>query len=126
MAPLICQGGTCLRRLRTTIAVAPESASWCSNSGAVYSGLVLTTTSPLRNAANIAIGYCSTFGSMIASRSPFASRAVFRRYALRIGLQPDSVHHHPLSALSSATVRAAARAYQALLAHPTHLDATHL
>src|SRR5262249_12841909 len=57
---------TCAKFSSTRMAVAPESMSWCSSSGAVYSGLVLTTISPLRSAANIAIGYCSTLGNTFA------------------------------------------------------------
>ncbi len=57
----------------TTIALAPESSSWCFSSRAVYSGLVLTTIRPARSAPNRAIGYCSTLGIMIATRSPLRS-----------------------------------------------------
>ncbi len=52
-----------------------RSADACS-SRAVYSGLVLTTVRPARRTPNIAIGYCSTFGSMIATRSPLLSLQV--------------------------------------------------
>ena len=57
----------------TTMALAPESSSWCFSSRAVYIGLVLTTTSPARKAPNSTIGYCSTLGIMIATRSPLVS-----------------------------------------------------
>ncbi len=58
---------------------APESLSWWRSSRAVYSGLTLTTTSPARKMPHIATGYCSTFGSMIATRSPRVSPSVFCR-----------------------------------------------
>ena len=41
----------------------------------MYSGLVLTTTIPARSAPNMAIGYCSVLGSMIAMRSPLLKPA---------------------------------------------------
>ena len=62
---------TCAKFSSTTIPVAPESASWCSSSGGVYNGLVLTTASPARNAPYSAMGYCRAFGIMMARRSPF-------------------------------------------------------
>ena len=55
-----------------TMALAPESLSWCSSSRGVYSGLTLTTTSPARSTAATATGYCGTFGIMMATRSPRA------------------------------------------------------
>ena len=54
----------------TTRVVAPESLSWCSNSGTVYCGFTLTTTSPARSTPNRATGYCSTLGIISATRSP--------------------------------------------------------
>src|SRR5207253_10188989 len=66
---------TCAKFSSTTMAVAPESLSWCSSSGAVYSGLVLTTISPARRAPKSTIGYCRVFGSMTAMRSPFRKPA---------------------------------------------------
>ena len=53
-----------------TMALAPESLSWCSSSRAVYSGLTLTTTKPARKMAATATGYCGTLGIMMATRSP--------------------------------------------------------
>ena len=61
---------------RITMHFAPESFSWCSSSRRVYSGFTLTATSPARNAAHSATPYCSTFGIMIATRSPFFSPSV--------------------------------------------------
>ena len=55
---------------RQSSALAPESLNWCCISRAVYSGLVLTTTSPARSAPNTATGYCSRLGSWMAMRSP--------------------------------------------------------
>ena len=63
---------TCAKFSTTTIALAPESLSWCSSSRAVYSGLVFTTTMPARSTPNSAIGYCRTFGIIRATRSPAA------------------------------------------------------
>ena len=75
----ITSSSVCAKFSSTTIAVAPESFSWCSSSRGVYSGLVFTTTMPARCAPKSAIGYCSRFGSMIATRSPFFSPATFCR-----------------------------------------------
>ena len=55
---------------RMTMALAPESLSWCSSSRGVYSGLTLTTTRPARSTAATATGYCGTLGIMMATRSP--------------------------------------------------------
>ncbi len=54
----------------TTMARAPASASWCSSSWAVYSGLQLTTTQPARSVPNRQTGYCSRLGIISATRSP--------------------------------------------------------
>ena len=62
---------------RITIAVAPESLSWCSSSRGVYSGLQLTTVIPARSTPKSAIGYWSRLGIMIATRSSFFSPATF-------------------------------------------------
>ena len=56
-----------------TMALAPESFNWCSNSRGVYKGLKFTTTKPARKIPATATGYCGTLGIMIATRSPFAS-----------------------------------------------------
>ena len=69
VSPITCCS-VCAKFSKITMAFAPESFSWCSSSRGVYSGLVFTTVRPARNAAVIATGYCSTFGSMIAMRSP--------------------------------------------------------
>ncbi len=55
-----------------TIALAPESLSWCSSSRGVYSGLTLTTTIPARRMPATATGYCGVLGIMIATRSPLS------------------------------------------------------
>ena len=55
-----------------TIALAPESFSWCCSSRGVYSGLTFTTVMPARRMPKIATGYCSRFGDMMATRSPLA------------------------------------------------------
>ena len=57
----------------TTMASAPESASWCFNSRGVYIGLTFTTVRPARRIPNVAMGYCRQLGIMIATRSPFLS-----------------------------------------------------
>ena len=67
---------TCPKFSSTTIARAPESASWWRSSRTVYSGFVLTTTRPARSAPTSATGYCSTFGIIRAMRSPLASPAL--------------------------------------------------
>ena len=59
----------------TTIARAPLSASWCSSSRTVYSGLTLTTTSPALSTPSMTIGDCNRFGIMTATRSPRSSPA---------------------------------------------------
>jgi len=61
----------CAKFSRITIALAPESLSWCSSSRGVYSGLTFTTTRPARRTPNSATGYCSTLGIISATRSPF-------------------------------------------------------
>lgn len=55
---------------RIRMASAPESTSWCLSSRGVYSGFTFTTVMPARRMPNSATGYCSTFGSMIATRDP--------------------------------------------------------
>ena len=55
-----------------TMALAPESFSWCSSSRGVYSGLTFTTVMPARRMPNSATGYCRRFGAMMATRSPLA------------------------------------------------------
>jgi hypothetical protein len=55
-----------------TMALEPESLSWCSSSRGVYSGLTFTTTKPARRMAATATGYCGTLGIMMATRSPLA------------------------------------------------------
>ena len=69
---------TCPKFSSTTIARAPESTSWWRSSRTVYSGFVLTTTSPARSAPTRATGYCSTFGIIRAMRSPLPSPALAR------------------------------------------------
>ena len=54
-----------------TIALTPASLSWCSTSRGVYSGLTFTTTMPARRMPSSATGYCSRFGAMTATRSPW-------------------------------------------------------
>ena len=71
----------------TTMALAPESSSWCFSSRAVYSGLVLTTIRPARRTPNSAMGYCSTFGIMIATRSPRCSCRSCARNAAKFALK---------------------------------------
>jgi hypothetical protein len=58
---------------RTTIAVAPESFSWCSSSRGVYSGLTLTHVYPARSTAAMVTANCGMFGSMMATRAPGSS-----------------------------------------------------
>ena len=60
----------CAKFSSTTMTVAPESASWCCSSRAVYSGLTLTTTPPTRRMAPMATRYCGTLGIITATRSP--------------------------------------------------------
>ena len=55
---------------KTTMASAPASLSWNSNSRGLYSGLTLTQVMPARRTPAIATGYCSTFGIMMATRAP--------------------------------------------------------
>ena len=69
----------CAKFSSTTIAVAPESFSWCCSSRAVYIGLTLTTVMPARSVPNSATGYWRRFGSMIATRSPFRMPITFCR-----------------------------------------------
>ncbi|MDT4838590.1 hypothetical protein FQZ97_723510 [compost metagenome] len=54
-----------------TIALAPESLSWCSSSRGVYSGFTFTRIRPARRMAATAIGYCGQLGIIAATRSPF-------------------------------------------------------
>ncbi|MCY1559798.1 hypothetical protein D9M68_968710 [compost metagenome] len=61
-----------------TMALAPESLSWCSSSRGVYSGFTLTTTSPARRMPATATGYCGTLGIMMATRSPLTSPRPWR------------------------------------------------
>ena len=56
-----------------TMALAPESLSWCSSSRGVYSGFTLTTTKPARSTAATVTGYWGTLGIMMATRSPLTS-----------------------------------------------------
>ncbi len=63
-----------------TMALAPESLSWCSSSRAVYSGLTFTTTKPARSTAATATGYWGTLGIMRATRSPLG-----QAQALQVG-----------------------------------------
>ena len=73
----------CAKFSRMTIALAPESFSWCSSSRGVYSGLTLTTVRPARRMPNSTTGYCSRFGAMIATRSPLAIPGRPCRYAAK-------------------------------------------
>ncbi|MOA20389.1 hypothetical protein D3C78_1408300 [compost metagenome] len=68
-----------------TMALAPESLSWCSSSGAVYRGFTLTTTKPARSTAATATGYCGILGIISATRSPLTSPSPCR-YAARARL----------------------------------------
>jgi hypothetical protein len=54
----------------TTMARAPESRNWCASSFAVYIGFTFTTVMPARRMPKSTTGYCSTFGDMMATRSP--------------------------------------------------------
>ena len=55
------------------VATAPESATDAAVRVRVYMGLVLTTVSPARSTPKMAIGYCSTLGSIRRPDLPFQS-----------------------------------------------------
>ncbi len=70
---------------------APESSSWCFSSRARVQRIGVDHASGRRaGRAMIAIGYCSTFGSMIATRSPLASFRSLRRNAANVALSASS------------------------------------
>ena len=70
---------------RITMAVAPESLSWCSSSRAVYSGFTFTQVKPARSTPAMVTPNCGTLGSMMATRAS--------------GARPRLCSHAPRAAL---------------------------